>query len=106
MPYHAGSCVMCGACEKRCPYGLPIRDMLEGVGQGVRVLNMGRWDMGWDTLLVMYAPFLLGLAAFALIALAVWPRPPRWVRVSAGVLGSALLLWALWAYVFRPVFAP
>ena len=41
---------------------------------------MGRWDMGWDTLLVMY--------------------------VSAGVLGSALLLWALWAYVFRPVFAP
>ena len=67
---------------------------------------MGRWDMGWDTLLVMYAPFLLGLAAFALIALAVWPRPPRWVRVSAGVLGSALLLWDLWAYVFRPVFAP
>ncbi|UQT48303.1 hypothetical protein M5E87_27450 [Flavonifractor plautii] len=40
--------------------------------------------MGWDTLLVMYAPFLLGLAAFALIALAVWLRPPRWVRVSAG----------------------
>ena len=67
---------------------------------------MGRWDMGWDPLLVMYAPFLLGLAAFALIALAVCPRPPRWVRVSAGVLGSALLLWALWAYVFRPVFAP
>ena len=33
MPYHAGSCVMCGACEKRCPYGLPIRDMLEGVAK-------------------------------------------------------------------------
>ena len=67
---------------------------------------MGRGDMGWDTLLVMYAPVLLGRAAFALIALAVWLRPPRWVRVSAGGLGSALLLWALWAYVFRPVFAP
>ena len=67
---------------------------------------MGRWDMGWDTLLVMYAPFLLGLAAFALIALAVWPRPPSWVRVSAGEQGSAHLLMAQWAYVFRPVFAP
>lgn len=33
MPYHAGSCVMCGACEKRCPYNLPIRDMLEGVAK-------------------------------------------------------------------------
>ena len=31
MPYHAGSCVMCGACEKRCPYNLPIRDMLTKV---------------------------------------------------------------------------
>ena len=33
MPYHAGSCVMCGACEKRCPYNLPIRDMLEDVAK-------------------------------------------------------------------------
>ena len=33
MPYHAGSCVMCGACEKRCPYGLPIRDMLMDVAR-------------------------------------------------------------------------
>lgn len=33
MQYHAGSCVQCGACEKRCPYGLPIRDMLEGVAK-------------------------------------------------------------------------
>ena len=96
---------MCGACEKRCPYGLPIRDMLEAWPR-CSGTEHGPVGYGWDTLLVMYAPFLLGLAAFALIALAVWPRPPRWVRVSAGVLGSALLLWALWAYVFRPVFAP
>lgn len=33
MPYHAGSCVMCGACEKRCPYHLPIRDMLMDVAK-------------------------------------------------------------------------
>lgn len=31
MQYHAGSCVQCGACEKRCPYNLPIRDMLTKV---------------------------------------------------------------------------
>ncbi len=33
MPYHAGSCVQCGACEKRCPYNLPIRDMLGDVAK-------------------------------------------------------------------------
>ena len=33
MTYHASSCVQCGACEKRCPYGLPIRDMLMDVAR-------------------------------------------------------------------------
>ena len=33
MPYHAGSCVQCGACERRCPYNLPIRDMLMDVAK-------------------------------------------------------------------------
>lgn len=33
LQYHAGSCVMCGACEKRCPYNLPIRDMLTDVAK-------------------------------------------------------------------------
>ena len=33
LPYHAGSCVQCGACERRCPYNLPIRDMLEEVAK-------------------------------------------------------------------------
>ena len=31
MASHAGSCVQCGACEIRCPYHLPIRDMLADV---------------------------------------------------------------------------
>ena len=31
MPFHASSCSMCGACEKRCPYHLPIRQMLRQV---------------------------------------------------------------------------
>lgn len=29
MPVKAGACEKCGLCETRCPYGLPIRDMLE-----------------------------------------------------------------------------
>ena len=65
---------------------------------------MGRWDLDWGVLLTLYAPFLLGLAAFALICLAAWPRPPRWVRLPAGVLGAALLLWALWHFILRPLF--
>lgn len=31
LPVKAGACVKCGLCETRCPYGLPIRDMLESV---------------------------------------------------------------------------
>ena len=30
---HASDCVDCGVCEKRCPYGLPIRDMLGDVAK-------------------------------------------------------------------------
>lgn len=29
LPVKASACVKCGACESRCPYGLPIREMLE-----------------------------------------------------------------------------
>ncbi|HCO63026.1 MAG TPA: aldo/keto reductase [Clostridiales bacterium] len=31
MAHHAGECVGCGACERRCPYQLPIREMLADV---------------------------------------------------------------------------
>ena len=31
LAHHAGECVECGACEGRCPYELPIREMLRGV---------------------------------------------------------------------------
>ena len=31
MPKHASDCIGCGACESRCPYNLPIREMLKNV---------------------------------------------------------------------------
>lgn len=33
MPVKASACIGCGACEKRCPYNLPIRDMLKDAAQ-------------------------------------------------------------------------
>ena len=31
LAHHAGECIGCGACESRCPYELPIREMLRDV---------------------------------------------------------------------------
>ena len=31
LAHHAGECIGCGACESRCPYELPIREMLKDV---------------------------------------------------------------------------
>ena len=28
MEKHASDCIGCGVCEPRCPYGLPIREMM------------------------------------------------------------------------------
>ena len=33
MPKHASDCIGCGACEARCPYHLPIREMLKKVAE-------------------------------------------------------------------------
>ena len=65
---------------------------------------MGRWDGDLGVLLTIWAPFLLGLAALALTGLAASSRPPVWVRLAAGAAGCALLLWALWHFIFRPIF--
>ena len=35
MPVKAGACVDCGACEERCPYQLPIREMLKKVAVSI-----------------------------------------------------------------------
>ena len=34
LPHHASECIECGACETRCPYNLPIRDMLKKAAKG------------------------------------------------------------------------
>ena len=36
LPRHAGECVACGACEKRCPFGVPI---VENIKQASRVFG-------------------------------------------------------------------
>ncbi len=33
MPTHASDCIQCGLCETRCPYHLPIREMLKTTAQ-------------------------------------------------------------------------
>ncbi len=33
MAHHAGECIECGKCEERCPYELPIREMLKDVAR-------------------------------------------------------------------------
>lgn len=33
LAHHAGECIQCGACEERCPYHLPIREMLKDVAR-------------------------------------------------------------------------
>ena len=33
LPVKASACIGCGACEVRCPYNLPIREMLKGVAE-------------------------------------------------------------------------
>ncbi|HPM00196.1 MAG TPA: 4Fe-4S dicluster domain-containing protein, partial [Bacillota bacterium] len=33
MPSRASDCEKCGLCEAKCPYQLPIREMLEAVKQ-------------------------------------------------------------------------
>ena len=58
----------------------------------------------WESLqvgLVLYAPFLTGLTAFALVCLATWPRLPMALRILCGTLGGGLLLWSLWYFVLR-----
>ncbi len=34
LPVKASACIECGACEPRCPYQLPIREMLKKVAEG------------------------------------------------------------------------
>ena len=62
---------------------------------------MDDWDEALGVLLVMYAPALCGGAAFVLICLAAWPRPPMPLRILCGTLGGGLLLWSLWYFILR-----
>ena len=36
LPQTASACIQCGACEPRCPYHLPIRQMLKTVKEKFR----------------------------------------------------------------------
>lgn len=54
--------------------------------------------------LLRWAPTAVSLLALALCGVAAWKRPPKWLRLACGVLGGGLLLWAMWYFVFRPIF--
>ena len=37
LPHHASECIQCGACEKRCPFGVPVREKMK---QAVELFGM------------------------------------------------------------------
>ena len=65
---------------------------------------MGAWDVDWGAQLAHWAPTLVSVLALPLCGAAAWKRPPKWLRLACGVLGGGLLLWAMWYFVFRPIF--
>ena len=36
LPHHAGECLSCGACEKRCPFGVPV---MENMGRAKEIFG-------------------------------------------------------------------
>ncbi|MBQ6352468.1 MAG: 4Fe-4S dicluster domain-containing protein, partial [Lentisphaeria bacterium] len=36
LDHHASECIRCGACERRCPFGVPVRDRM---AQAVRIFG-------------------------------------------------------------------
>ena len=50
----------------------------------------------------MSAPALAGLLGLCLIGLAWWQKLPTILRIIFGAAGGAVLLAALWIWVFRP----
>ena len=59
------------------------------------------WSI-WEVFLVMSAPALAGLLGLCLIGLAWWQKLPTILRIIFGAAGGAVLLAALWIWVFRP----
>lgn len=108
--YHAGSCVQCGACERRCPYGLPIPGHAGRGGQGFWLLS------GWPALRPSWSnwaycwrsggPFLTGLLSFALLCVAARPRPPRRLRSWPACLGPASCFGPCGTICFNPASKP
>jgi predicted aldo/keto reductase-like oxidoreductase len=47
MPVKASACIGCGACEDRCPYNLPIREMLKVAAKELETpfYKIGKWAM-------------------------------------------------------------
>ena len=58
---------------------------------------------GLGDALMVYLPFFIGLLAVVLIVLALVPKLPKPMRIFFGIAGGALLLWALWYFLFRSI---
>lgn len=46
LPVKADACIGCGACESRCPYQLPIREMLKKCAEDFAAFESGRTNTG------------------------------------------------------------
>ncbi len=62
LPHRGGECIACGACEKRCPFGVPV---MENMRRAAEVFD--RHQYNWKTKLARAQADILPLCIFYLL---------------------------------------